>query len=168
MSELRRRLHPTPSENENEKETETETETPTSPAREESPVKVVEHVKVIEPLVKPATRKRRNTAIFLLGSLFGLIAAGFFAKSNDLIEFPELGEFSVDSLLDVLPAGLVADMRDLVVSLCCCLLNWNWKWNFAIVVAAPVSNSDPNRKENASSPIATTLSLSACKLDRKA
>ncbi|KAL1881365.1 hypothetical protein VTK73DRAFT_4372 [Phialemonium thermophilum] len=63
---------------------------------------------------KPKTRKRRNTAIFLLGSLFGIIAAGFFAKSNDLIEFPEIGDLSMDSLFDVLPAGLVRDLRDLM------------------------------------------------------
>lgn len=62
------------------------------------------------------TRKRKTTAIFLLGSLFGIIAAGFFAKSNDLIDFPEIGELSMDSLFEVLPAGLVKDMRDLVAS----------------------------------------------------
>jgi phospholipid:diacylglycerol acyltransferase len=66
---------------------------------------------------RPKTRKRKTTAIFLLGSLFGIIAAGFFAKSNDLIDFPEIGELSMDSLFDVLPAGLVKDMRELVVSL---------------------------------------------------
>ncbi|KAJ2896294.1 phospholipid:diacylglycerol acyltransferase [Zalerion maritima] len=63
---------------------------------------------------KAKTRKRRNSFIFLLGILFGIIAAGFFAKTNDLIDFPEIGELSMDSLLDVLPAGLVSDMRDLV------------------------------------------------------
>ncbi|ODA83410.1 hypothetical protein RJ55_01924 [Drechmeria coniospora] len=70
------------------------------------------HVHVVERV--PKTRKRRNTFIFLLGSLFGLIAAGFFAKSNDLIDFPEFGDLTMDSLFDVLPAGLVRDMRDLV------------------------------------------------------
>ncbi|KAH8904589.1 LACT-domain-containing protein [Coniochaeta sp. PMI_546] len=59
-------------------------------------------------------RKRRTTAIFLLGSLFGIVVAGFFANSNDLINLPDIGELSMDSLLDVLPAGLVKDMRDLV------------------------------------------------------
>lgn len=70
-------------------------------------VHVVEHVVT-------KTRKRRNTFIFLLGSLFGIIAAGFFASSNDLIEFPEFTDLSMDSLLDALPAGLVKDMRDLI------------------------------------------------------
>ncbi len=64
---------------------------------------------------RPKTRKRKTTAIFLLGSLCGIIAAGFFAKSNDLIDFPEIGGLSMDSLFDVLPAGLVKDVRELVV-----------------------------------------------------
>ncbi|KAJ4291515.1 phospholipid:diacylglycerol acyltransferase [Collariella sp. IMI 366227] len=74
----------------------------------EDKVKVVHHH-------RPKTRKRRSTAIFLLGSLCGIIAAGFFARSNDLIDLPELGELSMDSLFDVLPAGLVKDVRELVI-----------------------------------------------------
>lgn len=60
-------------------------------------------------------KKRRHTLVFFLGSLFGLVAAGLFAKSNDLIDFPEIGELTMDSFFDVLPAGLVSDMRELVV-----------------------------------------------------
>lgn len=83
--------------------------------RDQSPAKPGDKVKIVYDHQKPHTRKRRTTFIFLLGSLFGLIAAGFLAQSNDLIEFPELSELSVDSLLDVLPSGLVADMKDLIV-----------------------------------------------------
>ncbi|KAK3936895.1 putative phospholipid:diacylglycerol acyltransferase [Diplogelasinospora grovesii] len=90
----------------------TPSETPTTPSREESPAKPGNKVKIVHH--HPKARKRRNTAIFLLGSLFGIIIAGFFAKSNNLIDFPEIGELSMDSLFDVLPAGLVKDMRDLV------------------------------------------------------
>ena len=64
--------------------------------------------------VKPKSRKRRNTFIFLLGSLFGLVAAGFFAQSKDLIYLPEIGELSMESIFEVLPAGFVSDIRDLV------------------------------------------------------
>ncbi|KAJ9141990.1 Lecithin [Coniochaeta hoffmannii] len=78
---------------------------PEEPGTEEK-IKVAHHHK--------KTRKRRTTAIFLLGSLFGIVIAGFFASSNDLINLPDIGELSMDSLLDVLPAGLVKDMRDLV------------------------------------------------------
>ena len=63
----------------------------------------------------PKTRKRRNGFIFFLGGLFGIVVAGFFAGRSDLIDFPELGELSMDSLMDVLPAGLVRDARDLAV-----------------------------------------------------
>ncbi|GAP89844.1 putative phospholipid:diacylglycerol acyltransferase [Rosellinia necatrix] len=82
--------------------------------RDQSPVKPGDKIKIIHQRDKPPTRKRRNTFIFLLGSLFGLIATGFLARSNDLIEFPELGELSVDSLLDVLPSSFVADLKDLI------------------------------------------------------
>ena len=82
--------------------------------RDESPtVQPTSHVHIVEKAPK-ATRKRRNTFIFLLGGICGLLAAGFFAKSNDLIDFPEFGELSMNSFFDVLPAGLVTDMRDLV------------------------------------------------------
>jgi phospholipid:diacylglycerol acyltransferase len=61
------------------------------------------------------TRKRRNGLIFFLGGLFGIVVAGFFAGRSDLIDFPEFSELSMDSLLDVLPAGFVNDARDLAV-----------------------------------------------------
>lgn len=86
-----------------------------SQPRDQSPVKPGDKVKVVHHHDKAPTRKRRNTFIFLLGSLFGLIAAGFLAQSNDLIEFPELGELSMDSLLDVLPSNFVADLKDMIV-----------------------------------------------------
>ncbi|KAI1804621.1 LACT-domain-containing protein [Daldinia bambusicola] len=91
-------------------------ESSSSPAptpRDESPVKPTDKLTIVHEH-KPKMRKRRNTFIFLMGSLFGLIAAGLLAKNNDLIELPEIGELSMDSFLDVLPAGLVKDMRDLM------------------------------------------------------
>jgi phospholipid:diacylglycerol acyltransferase len=92
-----------------------ESTSPTSTSRDESPVKPGDKVKIIHHTQKQPTRKRKNTFIFLLGGLFGIVLAGFLAKSNDLIEFPEIGELSMDSIMDVLPAGLVKDMRDLIV-----------------------------------------------------
>jgi hypothetical protein len=57
--------------------------------------------------------KRWQWAMFLLGGLAGILAAGLFARSNDLIDFPEFS--AMDSLLDVLPANVVKDARDLMV-----------------------------------------------------
>lgn len=99
---LRRRIPP-----------ESEVSSSATMSREESTTtQPTSHVHVVERA--PKTRKRRNTFIFLLGGFCGLFAAGFFAKTNDLIDFPEFGELSVDNLLDVIPAGLVKDLRDLV------------------------------------------------------
>lgn len=80
------------------------------PGREESPTP--HHVHVIDRT--PKKTKRRFTFIFLLGSLFGIIGAGFFASTNDMIDFPELADLSMDSFLDVLPAGLVSDLKGFV------------------------------------------------------
>jgi phospholipid:diacylglycerol acyltransferase len=63
--------------------------------------------------LKSNGHKRRHLFLFFLGGLAGIFAAGFFARSNDLIEFPEFG--AMDSLLDVLPANVVKDARDLMV-----------------------------------------------------
>ena len=57
--------------------------------------------------------------MFFLGGLFGILVAGYFARSNNLIDFPEFRELSMDSLLDVLPAGFVMDAKDLAVSRFC-------------------------------------------------
>jgi phospholipid:diacylglycerol acyltransferase len=98
-------------------DTPSESPTPDPASRDESPAKSSDNtVKVeIRHGNKKERRKRKSTFIFLLGSLFGIIAAGFLAKSNDLIEFPEFGDLSMENLLDALPANLVGDMRDLVV-----------------------------------------------------
>ncbi|CAG9949955.1 unnamed protein product [Clonostachys rosea f. rosea IK726] len=70
------------------------------------------HIHVIER--GPKKTKRRNTFVFLLGSLCGIIGAGFFASSNDMLEFPELGDLSMDTILDAVPASLISDLRSFV------------------------------------------------------
>jgi phospholipid:diacylglycerol acyltransferase len=72
----------------------------------------------IDQLSQSQTRKRRNTFIFLLGSLCGILLAGIFAEHNNLIEFPEIRELTMDSLFDVLPSGLMRDLRDFAVGSC--------------------------------------------------
>ena len=88
---------------------------PPASSREDSPVRPGDKVKVVHHIEKAKTQKRKSTLIFLIGSLCGLIAAGFLAQSNDLIAFPEFGELSMDSFLDVLPAGFSKEMKDLMV-----------------------------------------------------
>jgi phospholipid:diacylglycerol acyltransferase len=92
-----------------------------SDSREESPAKAEEIVLAPKSKVNHhgKTRKRRNGLIFFLGGLFGIVVAGFFAGRSDLIDFPEFGELSMDSIIDVLPAGFVSDARDLAVCIMC-------------------------------------------------
>lgn len=59
--------------------------------------------------------KRRSAWVFILGGLFGVALALFFAGSNDVIDLAALKSMNLDSILDVLPAGLVKDAQELTV-----------------------------------------------------
>jgi hypothetical protein len=52
-----------------------------------------------------------------LGGLFGIIVAGFFASSNDVFDMQALKDMNLDSIMDVLPAGLIKDAQALQVGL---------------------------------------------------
>jgi phospholipid:diacylglycerol acyltransferase len=111
-SAIRRRIPETKSSSKSSSKSSHKSDSKSDSILDDTSDKPLEHVVVVH---KPKTRKRRNTFIFLLGGLCGIVAAGFFAKSNDLINFPGIGELSMDSLFDALPAGLVKDMRDFAV-----------------------------------------------------
>lgn len=59
--------------------------------------------------------KKRQWLVFGLGGLFGLTIAAFFAQRHDVINFDGLVDVNFDSLLDVIPAGIVKDVRDITV-----------------------------------------------------
>lgn len=69
--------------------------------------------------------KRRNAWIFGLGGLFGVLAAGFFASPtgslDKLVDMTGLSDLNLDSILDVLPAGLIKDVQQMQV----CLYPWH-------------------------------------------
>lgn len=88
-----------------------------SPSRDSTPepneeVKLVSKKK-LEKLKKGGTSKRRTGLIFGLGSLLGLLLALLFAQSQDVIRLEGLLEVNLDSLMDVIPAGIVKDVKDL-------------------------------------------------------
>jgi phospholipid:diacylglycerol acyltransferase len=62
-------------------------------------------------------RKRRFGLIFSLGGLFGIIVAGYFANHNDVINInlALLSDLNLDSFLDVIPAGILKEARDISV-----------------------------------------------------
>ena len=87
-----------------------------SPAKGE-PVTLVSKSHLKE--LKGKRGKRWQLSIFVLGGLFGLVVAAFFASQHDVINLEGLVDFNMESLLDVIPAGIVKDAKDITV---CCLL----------------------------------------------
>ena len=66
--------------------------------------------------LKTKTRsKRRTTIVFGLGGLFGIVVAAFFAQQHDVINLEGLVDFNLESLLDVIPAGIVNEAKDITV-----------------------------------------------------
>jgi phospholipid:diacylglycerol acyltransferase len=59
--------------------------------------------------------KRKNFWIFALGGLAGVVAAAFFAGSNDMIDFSSLEGVNLDSLYEALPAGFLKDAQQMQV-----------------------------------------------------
>lgn len=59
--------------------------------------------------------KRKNFWIFGLGGLFGVLAAAFFAGSNDMIDLSSLEGMNLESLYEALPAGFLKDAQQLQV-----------------------------------------------------
>lgn len=44
-----------------------------------------------------------------------MVVAAFFANQHDVINLEGLVDFNMDSLLDVIPAGIVQDAKDITV-----------------------------------------------------
>lgn len=65
--------------------------------------------------LKKEKSKRRNGLVFTLGGLFGIILAVFFANRHDVISFEGLMDLNLESLVDVIPAGVVREARDITV-----------------------------------------------------
>ncbi|KAI9816573.1 MAG: hypothetical protein M1827_001705 [Pycnora praestabilis] len=61
-------------------------------------------------------RKRRNGFVFILGGIFGLMVAAFFANQSDVINFDAFTDLNIDALIDVIPAGIIRDAKDLTQS----------------------------------------------------
>ncbi|KMQ44737.1 Phospholipid:diacylglycerol acyltransferase [Trichophyton rubrum] len=66
-----------------------------------------------EDAVPPKRRsRRRNGLIFGLGGIFGIFVALFFANQNEVISLDALLDLNIDSLIDVIPAGIVRDAKE--------------------------------------------------------
>ncbi|KAL3413623.1 putative Phospholipid:diacylglycerol acyltransferase [Aspergillus fumigatus] len=56
--------------------------------------------------------KRRNGLIFALGGIFGIFVALFFANQQDVISLESLMDLNLDTLIDVIPQGIIRDARE--------------------------------------------------------
>lgn len=64
---------------------------------------------------KPKGGKRRTAWIFALGGIFGLAVAAFFVGSNDYLDLTMFQDLNMDSIFDVLPAGMLREAKDFQV-----------------------------------------------------
>lgn len=84
------------------------------------PAKKLERLNSYVQEKKPAKgHKRRNTWVFGLGGLVGILVALAFAGNSDVIDFSSIKDMNLDGLFDALPAGLVRDAQRLQVSPFC-------------------------------------------------
>jgi phospholipid:diacylglycerol acyltransferase len=72
-------------------------------------------VSKLKKLTTAKRSKRKSWLIFSLGGLFGLVMAVFFANQQEVIKLEGLLDVNLDSLMDVIPAGIVKDAKDLSV-----------------------------------------------------
>ncbi|KAG2412361.1 hypothetical protein HFD88_009918 [Aspergillus terreus] len=75
---------------------------PVEETNDEKPVKVYSK--------KPS--KRRSGFIFVLGGLFGIFIALFFANQQDVIRLDSWMDFNIDTLMDVIPQGMLKDAKE--------------------------------------------------------
>jgi phospholipid:diacylglycerol acyltransferase len=59
--------------------------------------------------------KRRNGFIFLLGGLFGVFVALFFANHTEVISLDALMDLNLDAIIEVIPQGLLRDAKEFTV-----------------------------------------------------
>jgi hypothetical protein len=69
---------------------------------------------------------------FSIGGLFGVILAGLAYRNQDLMSLDLLGDISLDSILDVLPPGIIKEASDIRVSA--------GKWDFCWIVLTGCRN----------------------------
>jgi phospholipid:diacylglycerol acyltransferase len=117
MSVLRRRPRGEPSLNDDTVDSSSQNtpgdETPDGDEHVLVPKKHLHHLQTKPKHTKGA--KRRTAWIFVLGGLFGLIVAGFFANRNELLDLAALGEIDFQPLMDVLPAGFLREAKEFQV-----------------------------------------------------
>lgn len=71
----------------------------------------------LETLKRPKGTRRKYAWIFILGGLFGLAIAAFFADNGDILDLTTFTGVHLDSIIEVLPSGFIKGVRELQVCL---------------------------------------------------
>ncbi|KAF8250231.1 hypothetical protein K440DRAFT_619717, partial [Wilcoxina mikolae CBS 423.85] len=58
-------------------------------------------------------RKRSTWLTFTIGGIAGLLLAGAAAKNQDMVKLELLRDLSLDSIIDVIPAGILKEASDI-------------------------------------------------------
>lgn len=70
--------------------------------------------KVKQLVLKPRS-KRRNGFIFLLGGIFGIFIALFFANQHEVISLDSIMDLNLESLMEAIPQGILRDVKEFSV-----------------------------------------------------
>ena len=119
MSDLRRRIFGVGTPDSTPAASRDSSPAPSRPGDQVTDYKIVPADRLEKTSSKHRGRKRRNAWVFGLGGLFGVLAAGFFASPTGsmdrLVDMAGWNDLNLDSILDVLPAGLIKDVQQLQV-----------------------------------------------------
>lgn len=119
MSDLRRRIFGVGTPDSTPSSSRDNSPAPARPGDKTTDYKIVSAQQLEKTNQKQRGRKRRNVWVFGLGGLFGILAAGFFASPTGsldrLVDMAGWNDLNLDSILDVLPAGLISDVQKLQV-----------------------------------------------------
>jgi hypothetical protein len=85
----------------------------TKPEQEQPHAEVID-TKVTQLVIKPRS-KRRNGFIFMLGGIFGIFIALFFANQHEVISLDSLMDLNLESWIEAIPQGIVSDVREFSV-----------------------------------------------------
>lgn len=61
----------------------------------------------------PKRKKRYTWLVFTIGGIAGLLLAGAAAKNQDMISMELLRDLSLDSIIDVIPVGILKEANDI-------------------------------------------------------
>lgn len=118
MSDLRRRIFGVGTPESTPSSSRDASPAPARPGDQVTDYKIVPSSQ-LEKVAKHRGRKRRNVWVFAIGGLFGVLAAGIFASPTGsidrLVDMAGWNDLNLDSILDVLPAGLIKDVQQLQV-----------------------------------------------------